>query len=333
MTSGRKSLVIVVVLVAGIVVVVATTSGPPAPLPEPPGQFAFAVMGDAPYYPWETLQYRIVLDDLDAHDLAFVLHVGDIFWRPCTDTEYHRCLDWFNGLHHPVIYIPGDNEWTDCWQAGSGRFEPEERLARIREIFFRDPSQSLGRSQIALVSQSHDSRFQEFVENALWVHRDIVFATVNLPGSRNGLARPDRSDADVEGATRRATAAAAWLRETFAEAIARNAPGVVIGFHANPGFEKLSEEPYRKSYEPFIEPLEEEAARFGKPVLLVHGDGHHYIVDRPLRRRTTGRALANLQRMQVPGSPLVGWVRVVITPGETPLVAFDERLVPRWKYW
>jgi hypothetical protein len=35
----------------------------------------------------------------------------------------------------------------------------------------------------------------------------------------------------------------------------------------------------------------------------------------------------------VPGSPLVGWVRVVVTPGSTPSFAFDQRLVPRWKYW
>ena len=55
------------------------TAGPPKPLPTPPGTFAFAALGDAPYMPWESLQYRLVVRELDAHDLAFVAHVGDIF--------------------------------------------------------------------------------------------------------------------------------------------------------------------------------------------------------------------------------------------------------------
>ena len=69
----------------------------------------------------------------------------------------------------------------------------------------------------------------------------------------------------------------------------------------------------RRAYEPFAAALEEEVERFGKPVLAVHGDDHELIVDYPLVRRTTGRWLANLTRLEVPGSPDVGWVRVVVT--------------------
>jgi hypothetical protein len=37
--------------------------------------------------------------------------------------------------------------------------------------------------------------------------------------------------------------------------------------------------------------------------------------------------------MQVPGSPLVAWVRVVVDPRARDPFSFDEHVVPRWKYW
>jgi len=334
----RRSHAIAVVGLAlalvSVTVIVVTTAGPPAPTPNPPGSFAFAVVGDAPYYPWEEVQFRLVLRDIDAHDLQSVVHVGDILWHPCSDELYRSRREWFDELHHPLMLTPGDNEWTDCWEAGSGAFAPLERLGRLREIFYPDPARSLGKRPLALTSQHELAPYSEFVENARWRHGDFVFATLHLVGSRNGRdAFPARAAADDEAADRRTEAAVAWLRETFAEAGATGAQGVVLAFHANPGFEEPADDRYRRSYEPFIETLEEEVAGFGGPVLMVHGDDHVYLVDQPLVRRATGERLTNLTRMQVPGSPLVGWVRVVVTPGAAPPFAFEERVVPRWKYW
>jgi len=64
------------------------TRGPEAPAPNLPGTFSFAVLGDAPYDVIEEMQYRLVLQSLEANDLSMVIHVGDIFWRPCTDELY-----------------------------------------------------------------------------------------------------------------------------------------------------------------------------------------------------------------------------------------------------
>ena len=108
---------------------------------------------------------------------------------------------------------------------------------------------------------------------------------------------------------------------------------MVVAFHANPNLEQSENDRYRRTYEPFIEALEEEVERFGNPVLVVHGDNHDYVVDHPLVRRTTGRRLENLTRVQVPGSPLVGWVRVTVTPGADEPFAFESNVVPAWKYW
>ncbi|PYQ09813.1 MAG: hypothetical protein DMH00_12375 [Acidobacteria bacterium] len=333
MIKRRKAGSVAAIVLALVVGFLATRGSPPAK-PNPPGTFSFAVLGDAPYYSWEAIQYRLVLRELDAHDLSWVLQVGDIFWRPCTDELYRRSLDWFNGLRHPVIYTPGDNEWTDCWEPGSGGFAPRDRLQRIRQIFFEHPTRSLGRQNLSLVSQSSRGEFPEFVENVRWAQEGILFATVHLVGSRNGLEPfPKRTAADDEDAKRRTDVAAAWVRETFAEARALSASAVVIAFHGNPAFEAPVADPHRQAFEPFITALEEEAERFAKPVLAAHGDGHEYIVDHPLVRRSTHRRLANLTRLQVPGSPEVGWVRVVVTPGAADPFAFEKHVVPRWKYW
>ena len=120
----RARWVVLSVVVAAVVFVV-TTKGPPKPTPNRPGAaFSFAALGDAPYFWWEEVRYPQTMQDIDQNDVAFVIHVGDIFWRPCTDAMYRKTLARFDALRHPVIYTPGDNEWTDCWERGSGGFEP-----------------------------------------------------------------------------------------------------------------------------------------------------------------------------------------------------------------
>jgi hypothetical protein len=317
-----RSIVLASVVVVAAVAVVVATRGPAPPSANAPGTWAFAALGDAPYYPWEELQYRIVRQDLDASDLALVIHVGDIFWRPCTDDHYRQVLGWFDGLRHPVVYTPGDNETFDCWEEGAGGFAPQDRFAAVRRIFFSHPTRSLGARSIPLASQGG-----ELVENARWTHEGLVFATVDLIGSRNGMKPfPGRTAADDEASRRRTEGATAWARETFAEATRVSAPAVVIAFHANPGLEDKEDPVYRQAFEPFLATLEEEAARFGRPVLMLHGDGHKYTVDHPLRP-------TNLTRVQVPGSPRVGWVKVSVHAGDAPAFAFERRTLPRWKYW
>ena len=132
---------------------------------------------------------------------------------------------------------------------------------------------------------------------------------------------------------RRTAAAASWVREAFAEARILNASAVVLSFHANAELESPADAPYRQAFEPFITAIEEEAERFATP-------GAARARRRPrLHRRSTagathdGATLENVTRLQVPGSPAVGWVRVVVTPGAADPFAFEAHVVPRWKYW
>jgi hypothetical protein len=306
-----RATAITLTIAAAILIVAVAVLDPPPPKPDPPGAFSFAVLGDAPYYPLESLRYRVVRQSLDAHELAFVIHIGDIWWRPCSDRMYRRTLRQFEGLRHPVVYTPGDNEWTDCWEEGSGGHAPLERLARLRQIFYDAPS------RIPLQRQGG-----EFIENARWRHADVVFATVHLTGSYNAMkAFPGRTAEDDRAVDRRNAANAAWLRETFSAA--QDARAVVLAFHGNPFW--IVEEPrYRDVYKPFLSALQSEVAHYGKPVLAVHGNDHEFIVDQPFR---------GLTRMQVPGSPDVGWVRVLVTPRNASPFTFENHIVPRWKLW
>jgi len=61
-------------------------------------------------------------------------------------------------------------------------------------------------------------------------------------------------------------------------------------------------------------------------VLIAHGDHHRFQIDRQL-------GLANLTRLEVPGSPDVGWVRVTVTPNAREPFAFEPHVIPRWKFW
>ncbi len=335
---GRRSSLTALLLFLGLALFGLITKGPPRPEPDPKGTFSFAVLGDAPYYPQEDLQYRLVLAALRAHDLRFVLHVGDILGSPCTEPRYRRTLREFQSLPHPVIYTPGDNEWTDCWSELSGEYEPLDRLRLLRETLFPVPGESLGGQPIQVDSQARSGRFSELVENVRWSRDGLVFATVHLVGSANGRDEfPGRTEADDAEVERRTAGATLWLRETLVAARQSGASAVVLAFHASPEFEEPFDRPYRQAYEPFLTALEEEAATFARPVLVVHGDNHEYLVDRPVTDRRTGRTLENLTRLQVPGSPDVGWVRVVVSPAtdsdaETRF-DFHPWIVPKWKYW
>lgn len=323
----RKVFLVAAILVAAAAVLVFATAGPPKPVPTPPGTFAFGVTGDSPYLPWEDVQYPLVTQEMDETDLAFVIHVGDIFWRPCTDEHYRKVRARFDASRHPLIYTPGDNEWADCWEPASGSFRPLERLDAIRTIFFDAPHESFGVRKLALESQADRAEHPELRENARWVHDGVVFATVNLVGSENArLPYPGRTAVEDETSRSRTEGDAAWVRATFARAREMDAKAVVFAFHANTHVDGPPPHRYDDDFEPFLSTLDAEATAFGRPVLMVHGDGHEYYVDHPMDAR-------NITRMQVPGSPRVGWVRVVCDAKARDPFSFDEHVVPRWKYW
>lgn len=175
--------------------------------------FQFGLIGDQQYTPEQEAQFPAVLRAMDREPLAFVVHDGDLKGRQrCTDELLLNRLQLFQSSTHPFVYTPGDNDWTDCHQADMGGYDPLERLAKVREVFFADAAHSLGKRKLSVTSQSEQPRFKLFKENVLWTTGEVVFATVHTVGSNNGRGRNAQGDAEFQARTE---ANLTWLRTVF----------------------------------------------------------------------------------------------------------------------
>ena len=301
--------------------------GPPEPAALPPATFAFGVFGDAPYSRFDQRAYDRLIEDVGASDVAFLIHVGDLHGGQCSDGVLEARRRAIAAIAVPVIYTPGDNEWTDCHGGRRGGFRPLERLDRIRRTYFRDPGRSLGARTVPLVSQAMQPEWSEFVENARWAHGRFLFTTIHLVGSRNGMAPfAARTAADDRAATRRMAAALHWLDEAFAVARRDSMRGLVIAIHADPFFELRGP---KNAFEPFIARLEARTRDAGVPVILLHGDSHVQRADQPLLRAGTTDTVRNFHRVETFGSPDVGWVRIVLDSANGRLATTEPRLMPK----
>jgi hypothetical protein len=264
--------------------------------------FTFAAFGDAPYSESEEAPFVGLIAAMNREPLVFAIHVGDFKngWSPCTDETFAQRRDGFALLHHPLIYTPGDNEWTDCWRAmGSPDAvrSPLDRLQQLRRLFFAD-GYSLGQRKIALARQSAD-----YPEHARWQHGGVVFATLNVPGGDNNARMPHE-------AASRGRMIDAWITDTFRLARAQSNGAVVLAMQANPWTIGGN---VRKTYSALLDTIARETQQFAGEVVLIHGDTHRYRIDQPLTDPRSGRSLRNFTRIEVFGSPAVNWVRVRVS--------------------
>ena len=280
-------------------------------------RFSFAVIGDTPYHSGEEWLFADMLKDIDREDLAFVLHVGDFKSgsSPCSDDLFAKRLQQFQSVRHPFIFVPGDNEWTDCHRSGT---DPLERLAKLREMFYPDDD-SLGRRKLRLARQSADPRFAEYRENVRWTVGPALFIGLNIPGSNNNLGRTPQMDAEY---ARRSAANAAWLTEGFDLAKKNGDAAVFIVTQADPHFEGSFRRPAHAAdgYAQFRQELLAHTLAYGKPVILIHGDTHRYRVDHPLVDPATKKPVERFTRIESFGSPFVDWIRVNVDPADPKLL-------------
>ena len=372
----RRILALAVMCVLGGVswVTSATLAAPPVkPL-------TLAVFGDWPYSTSLKENAALLYDSVNNDpDVGLVIHVGDIHSgsMPCTGaglspvpsaaapTYNQDIFKIFQKFTDPLVYTPGDNEWTDCHKTKEGTSGyPLNELAAVRQLFFPAPGFTIGGVQKELSSQTRefDKEYpadQQFVENVMWTQSNVLFVTLNVPGSNNdglpwsgGTGSPFLNEsARQHEVTQRNGANLRWLTHAFKNAQARKAAAVVIAVQADmwdlaalvPGGDGLN------NYDEFVRALGELVVTFGKPVLLLNGDSHLYQEDRPLdptdrtgcvdTTTTTGctggvvlsaihgtQAVPNLTRITVQGSTNVPneWLKLTIDPSSSTVFTWQN---------
>src|SRR5437868_1380004 len=110
-------------------------------------RFEFGLIGDTPYDEEQTTNlFPNMIAEMNLRNLAFVVHDGDIKSgaTPCTDQVLRERFQQFQTFENPLIYIFGDNEWSDCGKVTNQPYAPEERLEKLREVFAQG-DRSLGK--------------------------------------------------------------------------------------------------------------------------------------------------------------------------------------------
>lgn len=286
--------------------------------------FTFVALGDMPYgkpakvYP----PFKALIGQINALKPAFTVHVGDTKSGSthCSDKMLLDQLDFMNSFDAPLVYTPGDNEWTDCHRKKAGRFDPIERLAFLRKHYFSRGPQSFGKAPMKLERQSDLMKeFAGYPENARFVKEGVHFITAHVVGSNNNFEVRDRRA--VREFFARDKANVAWLNAGFEGAVAAKAKALVLVIHADmfkPGFFKPKKEAFIGSsgFKKFGEALIKASAVFKKPVLLIYGDTHVYDIMRPFRKKAP-----NVVALQVFGAKHMHAVKVMVDTGTSGVFA------------
>ena len=273
---------------------------------------SFGLFGDTPYSDYERGQLPPLLQAMGDSGLAFAIHDGDIKSGSslCSDALYRDIRDVFDAAPLSVIYVPGDNEWTDCQRKACGGYDQQERLGFLRRTFYAD-NHSLGQRKLPLLRQ------KDWPENVRWEAGGVLFVTLNIPGDDNNVKRP-------EEALPRNKANQTWLEAGFRLAREKKLAGILIDIQANPFIEADNEGATKPGFREFLDQLRQETTTFPGQVVLVHGDTHSVRVDKPLRDRKTHRLVENFTRVETFGAPFMGWVKGSVDVTDPAVFRFEQ---------
>ena len=292
-----------------------------------------AVFGDAPYGAVQIADFPNFIASINADtSIAQAVHLGDIKngSSRCDTSYFQFVLDGLNTVNRPVLFTPGDNEWTDCHRANNGAYDPLERLATLRSMYYPTPGLSLGVQKKQVLSQSTVPGFETFVENQMWVEAGAVFSVLHVVGSNNNLlpwfgddntgTKMDDPGRRLAEANARIAAALNWLDNTFDTAASENAVAVVLMMQAD-----TWEGAAGNGFTAIVQKIAARTIAFGKPVLLLQGDSHIFKVDNPLAMGDAGYGVTtpvpNMTRVVVQGSTTTAlneWLKIRVDPFATP---------------
>jgi hypothetical protein len=317
----------------------AVVAAPHAHAETRPAPYTFAVIGDVPYGDPAQAAFPSFVAGINADpDVAMVTHLGDIKSgsTTCDDQRFTTVRHDFDGFADPLVYTPGDNEWTDCHRANNGAYHPLERLAAVRSTFFPHPGTTLG-EPVPVTSQAD----RAIPENVRYQRAGLSFATLHVVGSNNdrqpwtGIGETTATPEQLAEERDRMSASLDNLHAAFRDARRDHLRGVVLQQQADM-FDPTVPDPAYADYaafRPLVQALVKESRRFHGPVYLFNGDSHRFHQDRPLTDGSPWLSFygvrgsaANLHRVTVDGSDLgeADWLKVTVQPRGRDLLTFQQ---------
>lgn len=284
-------------------------------------KFTLVAFGDMPYHvPEDYPKFERLITQLNKEKPDFVVHVGDFKSGSslCSNEYFEQMYAYFQTFDSPLIYTPGDNEWTDCNRKAAGEYDPNERLDVLRQLFFKS-DKSFGKKKMTLNAQSKLIGFEKFVENNAWTFGDIQFATIHLVGSNNNYKQPDSVNQEF---IEREKANLAWLEHIFE--LAKNKKGVMFFTQADMFYKDMKPS---KGFEKIVAKLTELTQKYGKQVFWVNGDSHRFITDKPLLINNQKTTVMNFTRINVFGDAEMAAVKITFDPKSSTLFQVEQILI------
>ena len=308
-----------------------------------PVRYSFAVLAGTMQSPADEAPTQRLIDAIGRErDLSFIVYDGNLRGpkEACDDSLFERRQALLEAARPPLIFIPGQYDWTDCGTPEAGGFDPVERLDQLRQTIFADAA-SMGQNPIPLTRESEVSRFRQYRENVRWQLGDTVFIGLNVPGTNNHYLTAGGRNGEFED---RVIANAFWLEHAAEYAKRREARAIVIFIQADPDPERY-ERPDRFAWlrfarnsrrDGFLElkrSLVKVAQMFHGPVLLIHCDDERaaggFVIDQPLRN-DKGEVVTNLTRIAfAPHDRLNQWIQIDANMTRRPPFRVSVREVPK----
>ena len=289
--------------------------------------FGFIALGDMPYkLPDDEVRYERLISEINKIDPSFSIFIGDTKSgsTPCSDEYNLKVKDNFNQFSSPLIYSIGDNEWTDCHRPAAGGYDPLERLDSLRSNFF-NTNLSFGKRQISLTRQGDvDPEYKKFIENSYWVKNRILFVNLHIVGSNNNFERDEAAKAEYR---ERNLANLAWIKQMFTLAKSNQYAAIVFAYQADMFYSPNQATNSESGYRDTLQALSYGAQEFKKPLLLIHGDSHRLIIDKPLKTVGQKHLLENVLRLQVMGADQVQAVLINVNPQAEQPFSFQPLLL------
>ncbi len=331
-----------------------------------PNAFSVALIGDTPYNEPLSSLYNLRASINEANP-AFAVHLGN--FKPqnlglCNDGFFGLMLGEFAQFQIPLIYTPGNSDWSDC-ASNSNPDGWQERLVRLREFYTTHGNITFGQPpHIFLQAQSELFSTREYSENRMWTQNNVMFATVHVVGNNNNL--PPAGDTSADAQARRVefearqTANRDWMQLVFQEAKRQDNAGIMFFMHADPDWANPASlgipsaagaPPPSNAYTTIVTTLRNESIVFQKPVMVAHAssastqalaigeanyvygstDGTDFIMDKPLEHwdedLQRNDMLENFTRVHVFGSKKVHWVKVTVDPDHPDVFLVSPEIV------